>query len=66
MLIRKCDKCGEEIKGNYWTIEIYEKEDEYGCHTTEGSVNNALQNFEKSKEYCFDCIKKIKKYLEEN
>ena len=27
MLRRICDRCNKEIKGNYWTINIYEKED---------------------------------------
>lgn len=27
MLKRICDRCKKEIKGNYWTINIYEKED---------------------------------------
>lgn len=66
MLVRKCDKCGKEINGNYWTIDIYEKADEQGRYTSEGAVNNAIQNIKNSKEYCYECAKNFKKYLEEN
>lgn len=66
MLVRKCDKCGKEINGNYWTIDIYEKEDEQGRHTYEGALNNTVQNIKNPKEYCYECAKSFKKYLEEN
>lgn len=66
MLVRKCDKCGKEINGNYWTIDIYETEDEYGYHTSEGAANNIKQNWNRSKEYCYECVQDFKKYLQPN
>ena len=44
MLKRICDRCKKEIKGNYWTINIYEKEDRTMRLTSEGAVNNIQQN----------------------
>lgn len=47
MIKRICDRCNKEIKGNYWTINIYEKEDTTMRLTTEGAVNNMQQNMRK-------------------
>ncbi len=64
MIIRKCDRCGEKIKANYWTIDIYEKEDNTRRNTMFGASNNIEENFKKmfsrKEEYCQECIKEIK------
>lgn len=64
MIKRICDRCKSEIKGNYWLIDIYEKEDNTGRVTTEGAINNLKQNTDKmlsrQKEYCNKCINEIK------
>lgn len=68
MLIRKCDRCGIRIEKNYWTIDIYEKEDNYGMVSTEGGINNFSENVGKilgtKKEYCVNCIREIKDFIE--
>lgn len=67
MLIRKCDRCNKEIKGNCWTIDIYEREDETKRLTADGAANNIQQNMEKifnnKKEYCKECIEEIRKVI---
>jgi hypothetical protein len=67
MIKRICDRCKKEIKGNYWTINIYEKEDTTMRLTTEGAVNNMKQNmrkiFSRDKEYCKECIEEIQKVI---
>lgn len=67
MIKRICDRCNKEIKGNYWTINIYEKEDTTIRLTTEGAVNNMQQNMRKifstDKEYCKECIEEIQKVI---
>lgn len=67
MLKRICDRCNKEIKGNYWTISIYEKEDRTMRLTTEGAANNIQQNmremFNNEKEYCKECIEEIEKVI---
>lgn len=68
MIKRICDRCNNEIKGNYWIIDIYEKEDNTGMLTTEGAANNIKTDLEKGfkmqKEYCEECIKEIKDTIE--
>lgn len=68
MIIRICDRCNKEIKDNYYTIDIYEKEDKTGKLTTDGAMNNLNQNIDKflmqQKEYCKECIKEIKNIIE--
>ena len=67
MLKRICDRCKKGIKGNYWTINIYEKEDRTMRLTTEGAANNIQQNmrkmFNNEKEYCKACIEEIEKVI---
>ena len=67
VIIRKCDRCNKEIKGNYWTIDIYENEDKTMRLTTGGAANNIQQNMEKifnnKKEYCKECIEEIRKVI---
>ncbi len=63
MIKRICDRCEKEIKGNYWTVSIYEHEDNLGRHTTEGAENNMQQNLNKQ-EYCKSCIDEIKGTIE--
>lgn len=67
MIKRICDRCNKEIKGNYWTISIYEKEDTTIRVTAVGAANNLAQNinkmFNKEKEYCKECIEKIGKVI---
>lgn len=68
MLKRLCDRCKKEIKGNYWTIDIYEQVDSIGKLTTNGAANNIKQNIDKTlnreKEYCENCIYKVKEFIE--
>lgn len=68
MIKRICDRCNNEIKGNYWIIDIYEKEDNTGRVSAKGTVNNMEQNmsrlFNRQKEYCEECIKEIKDTIE--
>ena len=68
MIKRICDRCEKEIKGNYWTIDVYEHEDNTGRVSAEGAINNMKQNtdkiFSKQKEYCENCIKEIKEAIE--
>lgn len=66
MIKRICDRCNKEIKGNYWTINIYEKEDTTMRLTTEGAVNNMqppiyiiVQIFKKLIEFIFDIAEPI-------
>ncbi len=47
MIKRICDRCNKEIKGNYWTISIYEKEDATIRVTAAGAANNLAQNINK-------------------
>lgn len=67
MIKRICDRCNKEIQGNYWTIDIYEKEDYTKRVSTMGAVNNMSQNlnkiFNKEKEYCKECIEEIEKVI---
>lgn len=67
MIIRECDRCNKEIKGNYWTIDIYEREDETKRLTADGAANNIQQNMEKifnnKKEYCKNRIEEIRKVI---
>lgn len=63
MIIRKCDRCGKEIKNNFWTIAINEEPDEKGCLTTEGAKQNLITNINKPEEYCTDCINEIKAFI---
>lgn len=69
MIKRICDRCNKEIKGNYWLIDIYQKEDNTGLVTTEGALNNFKQNVDKilnrEEEYCKECIEEIKKVINE-
>lgn len=64
MIKRICDRCGEEIKDNYWTIDIYEQEDKQRKLSLEGAANNIKTNMDKiagcNKEYCKSCIREIK------
>lgn len=63
MIKRICDRCEKEIKGNYWTIDVYEHQDETGRLTAEGAANNMQQNISR-KEYCKSCIDEIKGTIE--
>lgn len=67
MIKRICDRCNQEIQGNYWTISIYEKEDTTMRVTAAGAANNLAQNinkiFNKEKEYCKECIEEIGKVI---
>lgn len=67
MIKRICDRCNQEIQGNYWTISIYEKEDATIRVTAAGAANNLAQNinkiFNKEKEYCKECIEEIGKVI---
>ena len=47
MIKRICDRCNQEIQGNYWTISIYEKEDATMRVTAAGAANNLAQNINK-------------------
>lgn len=64
MIKRICDKCGKEIKGNYWIIEFYEKEDDMMRVSATGAMNNLRQNTDRmlnrENEYCKECIEEIK------
>lgn len=67
MITRKCDRCGSRIEKNYWTIDIYEKEDDLGMITAEGGLNNFSENISKilgtKEEYCVNCIQEIKDFI---
>lgn len=67
MIKRICDRCGKEIKDNYWTISIYEKEDSTIRVSSAGAANNIRQNMNrllnKEKEYCKECIEEIGKVI---
>ena len=67
MIKRICDRCNQEIQGNYWTISIYEKEDATMRVAAAGAANNLAQNinkiFNKEKEYCKECIEEIGKVI---
>ena len=69
MVKRICDRCNREIKGNYWTIDIYEKEDRAGMLSTKGAINNFKQNtnkiLNKEKEYCKECIEEVTKIIDQ-
>lgn len=64
MVIRKCDRCGNAIKNNYWTIDIFEKQDNTMRNTTKGVCNNIQENIKmmlsQKEEYCQKCIDEIK------
>lgn len=68
MLKRICDRCRNEIKANYWIIDIYEKQDNMGRLTLKGAANNIQHDIDKAfrreKEYCKNCIDKIKEFIE--
>ena len=68
MIKRLCDRCNKEIQSNYWTIDIYEKEDNTRRVTTEGVINNMKQNINKilnrQREYCKECIEEIEKVID--
>ena len=65
--IKVCDRCGIKIERNYWTIDIYEKEDNYGMVSTEGAINNFSENIGKilgtKEKYCANCIQEIKEFI---
>ena len=67
MLKRICDRCKKEIKGNYWTIDIYQHEDEIARVSVRGATNNIEQNIRKmlkrQEEYCTECIEEIKENI---
>lgn len=44
MIKRICDMCENEIKSNYWTIDIYQHEDYTGIVSATGAINNINQN----------------------
>lgn len=64
MVIRKCDRCGQTIKNNYWTIDIFEKQDNTMRNSAFGASNNIQENtkamLNKKEEYCQECIIEIK------
>lgn len=64
MIIRKCDRCGNVIKNNYWTIDIYEKQDNTMRNTARGFSNNLQEDvnaiLNRKEEYCQKCIDEIK------
>lgn len=65
--IKVCDRCGAKIEKNYWTIDIHEKEDNYGMVSAEGATNNFIENTAKisgiKEEYCVNCIREIKEFI---
>ena len=67
MLKRICDRCKKEIKGNYWTIDIYQHEDKTSRVSAAGAANNIEQNIRKilnkQDEYCTECIEEIKEKI---
>lgn len=64
MIIRKCDRCGNTVESNYWTIDIYEKQDNTMKNTVFGTANNMKENMKailnQKEEYCQECINEIK------
>jgi len=64
MVIRKCDRCGRVIKNNYWTIDIFEKQDNTMRNIATGASNNIQENIKmmlnQKEEYCQKCINEIK------
>lgn len=64
MIIRKCDRCGEEIKSDYYYIKIINEN-----NSSIGGVDfqTALRNFNErlygKKEFCRKCIEDIEKYI---
>ena len=67
MLKRICDRCKKEIKGNYWTIDIYQHEDVTNRMNATGAAHNLEQNMRKilnrQDEYCTECIEEIKEKI---
>jgi len=67
MIKRICDRCNKEITTNYWTIDIYEKDDGTMRMNMDGAINNLKQNadkvFDREKEYCKECINEIKQVI---
>lgn len=67
MIIRKCDRCGNKIDQNYWTIQIYQREDNLGRVSIAGATNNTEENnrllTNNQKEYCINCINDIKAFI---
>ncbi len=66
MLIRKCDRCGKEIKNNFWTIRIYAETDAKRQLNLESACNNLIVNTSRLKEYCKDCINEIKAFIDKD
>ena len=64
MIIRKCDRCGNTIESNYWTIDIFEKQDSSMRNTAFGAANNINETIRamlnQEREYCQECINEIK------
>lgn len=68
MVIRKCDRCGQKIDGNYWVINIYQHSDNAGMFSTKGAANNIQENIKQlanqNEEYCEKCINEIKEFIQ--
>lgn len=70
-----CDKCGKEINGKYYTINIYgyDTNPKYEYSTTADCANaysnsreDMLRILNSTKMYCKDCKDKVEAYLWSN
>lgn len=68
-----CDRCGEEIKNEYYTISFYQYDanpvcDVYdyattACCASSYTRDSALQVLNSQKMYCQNCKSKIEKFI---
>ena len=67
-----CDRCGEEIKDKYYTINIYgyDTNPKYEYYATadcmtacSNSREDILRTLNTTKMYCNDCIDKIESFI---
>ena len=70
-----CDRCGEQIKDKYYTINIYsyDVDPKYDCSTIadcayaySNSRDGMLRMLNSQKMYCKDCVNKIEKFIGSN
>lgn len=54
MIKRICDKCGKEMKEDYYTLKL-----EFKSQNRETMLMPCIKN--RVQEYCEECIKEIKK-----
>lgn len=75
MIKMHCDKCGEEIKDKYYTINIYghDTNPKYNYATSVDSASacsnsreDMLRILNSTKMYCKDCKDKVEAYLWSN